>query len=107
MEKLKVFKTSKGFLISSGNYFGSPVLITAKSPEEIDPWNVFLLVKCIYGEKKTKELDKKLDEIGMLIDEVEELKAVYEKVCASMDECTILDQEIADMEWEMSKAFHQ
>lgn len=107
MEKLKVFKTSNGLLISSGNYFGNPVLITAKTPEEIDHWNVFSLVKCIYGEKKTKELDKKLGEIGMLIDEVEELKAIYEKVCASMDERTIIDQEIADMEWEMSKAIHQ
>jgi hypothetical protein len=107
MEKLKVFRISNGFIVSSGNYFGNPVVITAKNPDEIDTLNVFSFVRCIYGKKRIVELDNKLKEIGKLIDEVEELKKIYEKVCASVDERTELDQETANMEWEMSKAIHQ
>lgn len=106
MEKLKAFRISNGFIVSSGNYFGNPVVITAKNPEEIDTLNVFSFVRCVYGKKRIVELDRKLEEIGKLIDEVEELNLIYKRLCAAIDERTELDQEIASMEWEMSKAIH-
>ena len=104
---MKFIKTKQGYLISRSAYFGNPVFIKAETAEEIDSDNAYRLLRTIYGANAVNLLEKKFKEVGIPIEENEIVKSIFVKICTSLDERIDFDQEIANMEWEISMAVHR
>lgn len=104
---MKFIKTKKGILVSKSEYFGTPIFINAQNAAEINNDNVYIKFQCIYGDKAVNALEQKFEKSGQLIEENTDIKTIFEKICTSLDERTDFDQEMANIEWEISMAVHR
>lgn len=108
----KFLKIKGGFIVDETNdYFKQFVVITVTSMEAIEnSLHAYDNIRFIYGEKRKGALKKIFENPhSKNVEELEsneEVSTIFKKVCDSIDEDNNFQQEMADLEWEMSMVIH-